>query len=369
MEPKVADLLRSYQIDPEFGFVLPKPLDKLPDKFQPWHDIADNLPELVASGELLKAITNLPQLDTSTLTTNAELRLAHLLLTTLEAAYVWEHGKNNPRLVLPKQLSTPLLHVCRRIGLPPIICHASACLANWKYVTGKTEFKAENIELIAFKFMHHIGNHWFFTLTAELETKFAAAIRAIARACLHLKIFDDTFEQIRLSLNQATTTIRRMQENLPPEVFYHGFRSFLSGYTEGKFVEQGGIILEGNEDIGAQCYNGGSAAQSSTLHIIDGFLDIVHPEHETEFLLTQRNYMPPAHKQFIEWVETQAEQIPAIKQSPEYGETVAKLRNFRNEHIKVVIQYIVQQADPGSKGLGTGGTSFMRLLKNIRNDC
>lgn len=36
-----------------------------------------------------------------------------------------------------------------------------------------------------------------------------------------------------------------MKERLPPDVFYYGFRHFLSGYTQGDFVQQGGIILEG----------------------------------------------------------------------------------------------------------------------------
>ncbi|VDD86197.1 unnamed protein product [Enterobius vermicularis] len=371
MASALKELLHNYEVDPVYAFLLPNPLQKLPPEFEPWHEITDNLPDLLKSGKLEEKIIALPLIDVSTLQTRRELRLAHLILTTLEAAYVWHKGRDhvNPKLKLVSQIAVPLTEVCRKIKLPPIICHPSACLANWKFVSGKNEFKAENIELISFKFMNHIGNHWFFTLTAQLETEFAPAVVAIARACYELKIHDNTFSEIRRSLANATISIKRMNERLPPEVFYHGFRLFLSGYTEGKFLDQGGIVLEGKEQMGPQMFNGGSAAQSSTLHVVDGFLQVKHSGSEKKFLLEQRKYMLPAHKQFIEWIEARSALIPGIPDFEEYAETLKALRRFRDEHIKIVVSYIISQASRGVQDVGTGGTSFMKLLKKIRDDC
>lgn len=42
-EKKIIDLLDEFDIDPNFGFLLRDPLIKLPDPYQPWHDIAGKI--------------------------------------------------------------------------------------------------------------------------------------------------------------------------------------------------------------------------------------------------------------------------------------------------------------------------------------
>lgn len=94
--------------------------------------------------------------------------------------------------------------------------------------------------------------------------------------------------------------------------------------------------ISGKEQMGPQMFNGGSAAQSSTLHVVDGFLQVKHSGSEKKFLLEQRKYMLPAHKQFIEWIEARSALIPGIPDFEEYAETLKALRRFRDEHIKIV---------------------------------
>lgn len=38
----VLDILKYFEIDQKTGFVLPNPLTKLPEGFEPWHQIAGN---------------------------------------------------------------------------------------------------------------------------------------------------------------------------------------------------------------------------------------------------------------------------------------------------------------------------------------
>ncbi|VDK75393.1 unnamed protein product [Anisakis simplex] len=129
-------------------------------------------------------------------------------------------------------------------------------------------------------------------------------------------------------------------------------------------------LSSGFEDRGAQPLNGGSAAQSSALHVFDAFLGVVHDGDEGDYLQTQWDYMPPEHRNFIKWVRKRAIQlIPTIQQAAEYQKTIETLKHFRCEHIKVVTSYIVVPSSANKPGVGTGGTSFMKLLKKIRDDC
>ncbi|KHN76443.1 Indoleamine 2,3-dioxygenase 1 [Toxocara canis] len=368
----VEDVLRKFHVDANLGFVLPDPLTHLSAKFQPWQSIVDDLPALLESNRIDERIASLPIIATDELQSKRELRLAHLLLVTLAAAHVWNRGPDKARLSIPAQIAVPLVSVSDRLGLKPIVCHASACLANWKRKPGvdkNVPFRAENVSLIAFRFTDHPGNEWFFTLTAQMETELAPGLVAITSACCESRLSATTLPEIHRSLATAAATFQRMKERLPADVFYHGFRHFLSGYTAGDFVNQGGINLEGKEERGVQLLNGGSAAQSSALHVYDAFLGVKHSGEERDYLEKQWDYMPPEHRQFIIWVREKTSHIEHLKGAPHYAETIAALRHFRCEHIKVVTSYIVSPAKANNPAIGTGGTSFMKLLKTIRDDC
>ncbi|KAL3985199.1 Indoleamine 23-dioxygenase family protein [Acanthocheilonema viteae] len=364
----VLEILKYFEIDQNIGFLLPNPLTKLPKKFEPWHHIADEIQELIENHMLEDRLQQVPVITTDTLKTNNELRLAHLLLTTLAAGYVWQDGPDKARLIVPANISLPLFDVCNRLGLKPIICHASACLANWKPIEGMTVFNAAMIDIITFRFVQHPGNRWFFTLTAQIEAELAEAICAITSACLHGKIEESTMQHIYNAVTKATSTIQCMEEHVPPDIFYNGFRHFLSGYTQNALAEQGGVIFEGKENLGPQPLSGGSAAQSSTFHAIDAFLGIKHAHDVETFLAHHREYMPPKHRQFIAWVRENVAKIPNLRNVSGYGEALLAVKKFREVHISVVTKFIVSPAKGNSK-IGTGGSSFMRLLHNIASDC
>lgn len=52
----------------------------------------DEIQELIENKMLEDRLQQLPLITTDTLKTNNELRLAHLLLITLAAGYVWQDG-------------------------------------------------------------------------------------------------------------------------------------------------------------------------------------------------------------------------------------------------------------------------------------
>ncbi|MEQ2243656.1 hypothetical protein ILYODFUR_009071, partial [Ilyodon furcidens] len=131
-EREVPFSLDTYYVSEKLGFVLPDPLENLPSYYQPWMDIALRLPELLHSHELRSHVNKMPLLSTRFLKDHRELRLAHLVLSMITMGYVWQEGENNTVEMLPRNLAVPYWEVSQCLGLPPILTHADAALANWK---------------------------------------------------------------------------------------------------------------------------------------------------------------------------------------------------------------------------------------------
>ncbi|KHJ99815.1 hypothetical protein OESDEN_00216 [Oesophagostomum dentatum] len=236
--------------------------------------------ELIKKNEVRQAIVQLPLLTTAKLATYEDWRTAHVLLVTMASGYLWSGKQSDAPLVLPRSVCIPLVMVSERLGMRPVICHASACLANWHLIDDSQPFSPDNLELNAFTFLDSKANQWFFTVTAQIEKDFAPCIYEIVRAVLlstHEKLhsLNTALKSIVTCLDNASKTMTRMSEHLTPKEFFHQLRPFLWGYNEGSLKERG-IMFEGMEDKGYFKYGGGSAAQSSTIQLIDAFLKVQH---------------------------------------------------------------------------------------------
>lgn len=106
----------------------------------------------------------MPLLSSQFLQKHRELRLAHLALSMMTMGYTWQEGEKDTVEVplchsaltfvistfhdlccfavynlyysssqkLPHNLAVPFWEVSQRLGLPPILTHADAALANWR---------------------------------------------------------------------------------------------------------------------------------------------------------------------------------------------------------------------------------------------
>ncbi|CAJ0948441.1 unnamed protein product, partial [Mesorhabditis belari] len=336
------DLFERFRITKEFGFLEVSPLQKLSPEFQPWIDACAKIPEWIKNGTIRENLHELPEISTDSLKSHEEFRFAHLLLCTMETAFVWGFGEERATSILPRQLAVPLYEVSKRLDVPPVVAHLTGCLANWRKIDGNGPWEPENLELIAFNFSELRGEHWFFVLTAQIEKDFAAAIHKIAEICLKVEKLEvineeelvSTLRQMRISIREATNTLKRMPEHLKPSDFFYKVRPFLWGYNEGS-IKETGIIFEGLEHLGALKCNGGSAAQSSAMHIFDEFLGIEHQGKSKEFLLEQRLSMPVPHRNLIKWV-SEFTPLKQMKHLDEYREVIETVKNFRSGHIRTV---------------------------------
>ena len=173
----VEEVLKKYDVDSNTGF-LPKndPLQRLPcARYHLWEDLGDDLPKLLGArlGQARDPIKQLPILATNKLTTDAELRRAHLLLCLFAHAYVW--GGPHPIDEIPEGIAVPLWEVSNRLGIPPVLGHPSIVLYNWRRLDLEGEICMENLSTLN-NFFDGRDESWFYLITVEVEARGAASI-------------------------------------------------------------------------------------------------------------------------------------------------------------------------------------------------
>ncbi|XP_070760926.1 indoleamine 2,3-dioxygenase 1 [Enoplosus armatus] len=395
-DPKSLFSLDSYHVSEELGFILPDPLEELPPYYQPWMDIALRVPELVHSHELRFYINKMPLLSSQFLQKHRELRLAHLALSVMTMGYVWQEGENNTVEMLPRNLAVPYWEVSQRLGLPPILTHADAVLANWRKKDPEGPFDMENLELLV-SLPGGDSVRGFFMVTLLVELAAVPALRNIPTVingarCGDTEAVARALEDISQSLQDMIDALRLMQEYVEPSVFYGIMRIYLSGWKDNPSMPKG-LVYEGVQTEPME-YSGGSAAQSSLLHCFDELLGVKHEAKSGSFLTRMRDYLPPAHKQLIQDISLEpslksfVQQQASERLNQAFQHCVTKLLAFRSYHISVVSRFItvpaararqlrnkgqdsegetISRAPTALEKRGTGGSGIMTFLKTVRD--
>lgn len=97
------------------------------------------------------------------------------------------------------------------------------------------------------------------------------------------------------------------------------------------------------------------------------------------YLQEMRQYMPPAHRNFIaaikrgasirQYVQERRAVKPSLRDA--YNDCIQWLERFRSVHLEYAGRYIQRQNQRGRRNpvdVGTGGTPFMPYLKKHRNE-
>ena len=335
-----------------------------------WDELGAEMPSLLAKGDFRLAVENLPLIHTDKLKDNSEVDRAMLLLSMFANAYV--SCGSVPARKIPSVLAVPLTEVAARSGRPPISSHASIVLNNWRRINPKGPIELENLRTIQ-NFLGGQDEDWFFLTTVMIESLGAPAISSIlkgleAAASCDNNNFVDSLESIGEAINNCTNVLDRIPEKCDPHIFYTQIRPFLAGWPDE------GIIYEGVSDE-PKVYIGGSAAQSSLLQSIDAAMGIFHPHSDSgPFLKKMRKYMPPAHRKFIEYLETKlplkkyVEQNESRELNDALNRCINTLDGFRKKHMQIVVQYIFDQVKDGGNVVGTGGTDYLSFLSRTRTE-
>uniref|UniRef100_A0A674F5U4 Indoleamine 2,3-dioxygenase 1 n=1 Tax=Salmo trutta TaxID=8032 RepID=A0A674F5U4_SALTR len=369
MATTITDSQKPFSLDPyhvseEFGFILPAPL--------------------------------MPLLNTQFLESHRELRLAHLALSVMTMGYVWQEGEDDTVKMLPRNLAIPYCEVSQRLGLPPILTHADAVLANWKKRDPQGLFDMENLELLV-TLPGGDSVRGFFMVTLLVELAAVPAIKSIPLVingvqCSDVETVTRALEEFSQAMQGMTDALKLMHVYVKPEVFYGIMRIYLSGWKDNSSMPAG-LVYEGVQAEPME-YSGGSAAQSSLLHCFDELLGVKHEAKSGAFLTRMRNYMPPSHKRLIQDISLQPSLRGFVQQqaceplTASFQLCVTKLLALRSYHINVVSRFItvpaararqlrnqgnisqeetVSRAPTALEETGTGGSGIMSFLKTVRD--
>jgi indoleamine 2,3-dioxygenase len=360
------------------------------------------------TGPLLTKLT-LGDLFNNCIDSPQQAERAMMLYSYFASSYIHAPGEE-PVKVLPKEIAVPLQKLAKIVGRPPILSYASYCLYNWKRIDPKKPIELGNIELLQ-NFTLSEGRrdeNWFILVHVDIEAKASRAIWAIndhmyiPRERLEKEtegfaenpwssiggtwsdemaaITGNTqmffcpagiehlmymFEDISYSLGKMYETLCRMPEECSTDVYYSQVRPYIFSY-ENIVYEQDPWYWQISGDGKPMTYRGETGAQSSCIPAIQLALGVKHKDSLlTQHLKDMRNYMPPAHRQWLAILEEHGgfRQIAKnIGYEKQYNECIERLIAFRSKHLEYAINYIQKKV---TNPVGTGGTPYIQWLSNL----
>lgn len=374
--------LGKYHISVNRGFLpITDPLLSLPEAFRPWEEIGSCLANLIKNKVVRPTVDRLPSFPVDKLKHDGEWWRAYSLLTFISHAYVWCEGDEGVATALPEQLAIPWCAVASHLDMPPVITHAAAVVHNWRKHNCNEDLNRNNLGCM-FSFTGSRDEEWFYIDTVLVEMAAANGISEIPSILDNCNRSNNAelvqnLVNVEQAIKEMQEAVYHMRDYCNPTVFYTTIRTFHAGWKSSDTLPDG-LLYKGVSDKPLQ-YSGGNAGQSSTLATLDVLLGVVHTGDVQEFFTSQRHHMISQHRLFLEELETRIHLRDYVKYSGDskllltFNNTVEALVNLRNEHIKLVSLYIVLQKGKAGgqaslQSKGTGGTSFMQLLKGARDN-
>ena len=294
----------------------------------------------------------------------------HQAYAYLANAYLWAPGAEATRR-LPRALAVPFAALSLRIGRPPVLSYASSQLCNWRRRDPAGPLTAENLQVIQV-FQDLPDEAWFWTIHTAIEAAGGPAVIAGADAVAAARQGDDGKLEAALAvidegLAAITALAGRIEEGCSPDVFFKTLRPFLFSPPEG-------ILFEGVERFGGQpqAFLGQTGAQSSLLPAICAALGIRHAKSDlTTYLAAVRDYMPVPHREHVAGLAGEAvrgfvaERRDRARWRDAYNGCIERVIAFRRLHLTLAAKFIAAKVDTP---LGTGGTDFMRWLRQMTKE-
>jgi len=392
---------------------------------------------------------------------DAALERAHLCLSFLAHAYVWcccnsnnnkfeddnNYGDGDNTVHgdvvvsrLPAPIAVPWCLLAGALGRPPILTYYSYNACNWRRIDPARPIELGNICRLA-NFFGGQDEEWFSMVHVAIEAQAGRALASCVEAHCAVRRYQEeeqqlegegsssnlgdlnrnrtiaatTSNEVRTSLRTLAEVIRdmsailqRMEERADNYIYHHRVRIPMSGWTDPRIAERGGMVYEGVESTRGcgwrreSTYYGETGAQSSVIPAIDAALglscdaSVKGNEYKDEsserfttdaerasslvpYLLAMRQYMPPKHALLIEDLQSEGmalrEYVLAGKDSTEaegltlaFDGCVEALAEFRTLHLGLAYRFVRQWDERNDEEvIGTGGTAFMPYLRAHRD--
>lgn len=375
--------LDDFDISEETGFLPEKPpLQSLPAYFSQWEETVSQLSNLLQNKQLRSAVHQLPVLEFSeeTLHTVEEWRRALCVVSALFQGYMWQDGEAGLPSKMPSILAVPFNDVSKKIGVPPVGVYCALTLYNWHLLDPEKRLMVENLHAMI-TYTGTEDESWFYVVTLLIELEAVPAIKAMwegvdAQAKGDNVQLIHSLASIESAVAAMLRALNRMSERCHPQVFYVDIRPYFTG-TRGLDAFPNGMIYEGVDSKPLQYY-GSSAGQSAAVKAIDVYFGVPHDGVDAQFQEAMKDYVPLKHRQFLQYLSQQPSLRQYVAESghedliKQFNATIEAFANYRSYHIQLVTRYIVNQrvhsVNPTIDTKGTGGTDFMRFLKNVRDN-
>lgn len=353
-----------------------EPLNKLPEEFYLWDEISGDLGVLLSNNKARSTLSRIPEMDIDLLETEGQKERALGILTQFSHAAIHESWKNGSHSILPAALAKPLVKLSRKMNRKPVMTYSSHGLNNWNRLNKTVGIEVGNIRVLR-NFYGGLDENWFVATHVQIESMAAGLLRFYEEMKV-LKERDDV-KHIVSVLNESASIVSKMtkslsavRDNCDPDIFFTRVQPFMRGMNK--------VTYEGVGEYSGvpQNHPGGSGAQSTIMPFLDAMLGIHHKEDQlSKYLILLRQYMPQADLQFLSTVESECSLREYVLKSSEtlliqaYNELVNSVGDFREEHIKISIDYIHKPAakyssDKGEEG--TGGSPYMSYLRKHREE-
>ncbi|MFC6671579.1 hypothetical protein [Marinobacterium aestuariivivens] len=281
-------------------------------------------------------------------------RLYYLRLGFLASGYINQIGQPACHR-LPANIARPLARICHLLHRPPILSYDGYVLYNWKRFDRSQPIGLGNIDTLQ-NFVHLYDEHWFILVHVEIEAVASRILDAILELEETEGFGDETrvnaaLTQIADALDQLSAVLKRMPEKMSDDLFYSKVHPYIGRFQDVEFEDVDSARLD---------YQGEPGAQSTIMPTLTGLMKVPHELNRlTRHLHDMREYMPEAHRRWVEYVDT----LPDLKPLADaecWNRVLEGMASFREVHYHWAIKYIARRSpDPHD----TGGSPYLKPLK------
>ncbi|KAF8150198.1 Indoleamine 2,3-dioxygenase [Crassisporium funariophilum] len=417
-----------FDVDQRTGFMAPEPpLSRLPDFWEAWEanldaaveskiQLGDKVgltdAEATASRVWRERVSQAPILSTIGLMCSPILlRRAHLVLAYTLHFYVQSLPPNEPVLI-PRSISIPILHVSKKLDIPPILTFSDTVLYNWDFRPNtRSENAVPHPDTIRTQtmFTRMVDEEEFYLCSARIELR-GVEILELMRVTMDETFLGDKIAVRRITdylqtiagvINELKALLLDVKKLCDPDVYYNQVRPWFRGEDSSENKRE--WVFQGVDDDPElrtpKELSGPSAGQSSIIHVFDIFLGVDHQATspgKPSFMSRMQSYMPHNHRSFLNHLKSNPRPLRTFVMNSDdadllaaFNHAVLALKEFRDAHMIIAALYILgparRAAKLASRGVdhadevtsspsqasdsvkGTGGTDLVKFLKDTRN--
>jgi indoleamine 2,3-dioxygenase len=448
---------RCFDVDHDTGFVPHRPLCRLQSHYDLWEDALERAQDVVGLGDddepdalekrssseqwrsqlasvscvttyerksMLTASIQWPVLTVDPIAhCQRSLQRAHHVLAFLVHYYVHSipssrQSSEDSTLHVPEPLAIPFVDVSRKLGIAPVLTYADTVLWNWDLINPSKPATMDNIQINhTFSGTDDERNFYMVSLHVELRAvEMLQIVDEFTRTPLEddpetvIPVVSRFLTKLKGVIDDLTDIMMSVRQQVNPHVFYWNIRPWFEG-SDAQGPDGPCWIYDGISGSHQLPLSGPSGGQSSSIHLLDIFLDIDHRRRERRtstpadtdkvlngFMDRMRLYMPGKHREYLSYIEHLdkhrslreiALRFPTLREP--YCVAVKALQRLRDLHMQISCRYIVcmaksssliksscpaaamiakmhEQRQSGNEPVrGTGGNELAALLKAGRD--